>query len=406
MPFSPARFWPALSALALALALSACIQSGSAPPLPGSRAAAADKFDNFLKTDFPPADGFDFPLGDTNGKGSYTDKATGKTYSGWAVSVHFGQNYSYGIHPAEDWGGTGPSFSDLGQPIHAVGNGKVAFADFGGRLFGNVVMIDHVFYENAEKRTIRSVYVHLHEIHVRSGELIKRRQVIGTVGQDPDKLFAPHLHFEMRWDLSLGPTFWPSSNGKDLDWVKRHYTDPSAFINAHRQSPIPAGETNLLVVDQQTYKMRHYRSGQLQREYDVSFGQGQGAKQVQGDNRTPVGMYFVIQKHRGQFDGPYGEYYGGHWIKINYPNEFDAARGRVDGQINASQQASITSAWRKREPTLQHTRLGGGIGFHGWIKEWPNDGPRHLSWGCVVMHLSDIGKFYEQIPEGAMVVIF
>lgn len=31
---------------------------------------------------------------------------------------------------------------------------------------------------------------------------------------------------------------------------------------------------------------------------------------------------------------------------------------------------------------------------------------RHLSWGCVVMHLSDVGKLFEQVPEGTMVVIF
>jgi hypothetical protein len=49
---------------------------------------------------------------------------------------------------------------------------------------------------------------------------------------------------------------------------------------------------------------------------------------------------------------------------------------------------------------------GGGIGFHGWAREWEDDGPRHLSWGCVVLHLKDISNFYERLPEGAMVVIF
>lgn len=400
-----AKTWLVVSTVALLLC--GCTQRpGSLPSNTSSGAASDDKFYQYLKSEIPAADGFDFPLGDADGKGGYTDKRSGQTYGGWSVSVHFGDYYSYGIHPAEDWGGSGPPSSDLGQPVHAVAKGRVAFADFCGKLFGNVVMIDHVFYENAEKKTIRSVYVHLQEIHVRPGELIQRRQVIGTVGQDPDKLFAPHLHLELRWDQTLSPTFWPSSNSKDLDWVKRHYTDPSAFINAHRHVPIPEREANLLVVDQQNYKMRHYRSGQLQREYDVSFGQGKGAKEVEGDNRTPVGMYFVIQKHRGQFDGPYAAYYGGHWIKINYPNEFDASRGRADGHINASQQASITTAWRKRALTPQNTRLGGGIGFHGWIKEWSNEGPRHLSWGCVVMHLNDISKLFDQIPEGTMVVIF
>lgn len=401
------RAKPCLLLTVVALLSSGCTSRPiSQPSATPSGTASHNKFDEYLNTELPPADGFDFPLGDANGKGGYTDKASGQRYSSWGVSVHFGQSYSYGIHPAEDWGGSGPPSSDLGQPVHAVANGKVAFADFCGRLFGNVVMIDHVFYENAEKKTIRSVYVHLQEIHVRANETVKRRQVIGTVGQDPEKLFAPHLHLEFRWDRSLSPTFWPSSNGKDLDWVKRHYTDPSAFISEHRRTPMPQREANLIVVDQDSYKMRQYKTGRLQGEYDVSFGQGKGAKLIEGDNRTPVGMYFVIQKHRGEFDGPYAAYYGGHWIKINYPNEFDAVRGRAGGEISASQQGSITTAWRSRAPTLQSTKLGGGIGFHGWIEEWSNEGPRHLSWGCVVMHLSDISKFYEQIPEGTMVVIF
>jgi len=38
--------------------------------------------------------------------------------------------------------------------------------------------------------------------------------------------------------------------------------------------------------------------------------------------------------------------------------------------------------------------------------EWSNDGPRHLSWGCVVLHLYDISKVFDQIPRGAMAVIF
>ena len=39
-------------------------------------------------------------------------------------------------------------------------------------------------------------------------------------------------------------------------------------------------------------------------------------------------------------------------------------------------------------------------------REWPDEGPRHLSWGCVVLHLSDISNFYDRLPTGAMVVIF
>ena len=402
--------WSVILTLFCCAFVSSCQNAGSKPaqnfaaaPTPVNKSHV---FDEYLNTDFAPADGFDFSVGDKDGKGPYEDRSTGRRYPGWYVATHFGDRYSYGLHTGEDWSGLGGPETDRGQDVHAVANGKVAFANFCGRLWGNVVMIDHVFYENSHKKRIRSVYAHLHEIKVNAGQEVKRRQIICTVGQDPDKLFAPHLHLELRWDETLDPTYWPSSNGKDLAWMREHYTDPSMFISQHRSLPVPHREASLLLVDQENYRMGLYTNGALKGAYAISLGQGKGSKQIQGDNKTPTGMYFVIQKHSGKFDGPYGDYYGGYWIKINYPNEFDAARGLQAGLIDSTQAATIARQWKKRAATLQNTPLGGGIGFHGWIKEWSNDGPRHLSWGCVVMHLYDISKIYQQIPEGSMVVIF
>ena len=79
---------------------------------------------------------------------------------------------------------------------------------------------------------------------------------------------------------------------------------------------------------------------------------------------------------------------------------------RVEAKRAADRRAEGLAAWEGRAPTLETTRLGGGIGFHGWAREWEDTGPRHLSWGCVVLHLSDIQTFYERVPEGSMVVIF
>ncbi|HEV7682166.1 MAG TPA: peptidoglycan DD-metalloendopeptidase family protein [Pyrinomonadaceae bacterium] len=386
--------------------VASCSKPTAGTNSPGSATTPTNVFDEYLRADFPPADGFDFPFGDGNGGGSYSDKATGKRYDGWYIATHFAENYSLGIHTGEDWNGNGGGNTDLGQDVFAVANGRVVFAENYGRLWGNVIVIEHVFYENHEKKKIRSLYAHLQAIKVREGERVRRRQLIATVGQDPDKLFQAHLHLELRWDESLAPTYWPSSNHKDVSWVKEHYTQPKSFIETHRKISIPQAEAVLVIVDQPSYKARLYQKGALVREYDVSFGQSSGPKQLQGDNKTPVGMYFVIQKHKGTFAGPYGEYYGGHWIKINYPNSFDAARASRQGLMNAIQAVSITKSWQERAPTLQNTALGGGIGFHGWIREWKNDGPRHLSWGCVVMHLSDVDKFFAQVPEGTMVVIF
>jgi murein DD-endopeptidase MepM/ murein hydrolase activator NlpD len=363
-------------------------------------------FDDFLNAGATPADGFDFALGDPDGKVSYTDKATGKTHNGWYVATRFAEKYSMGIHTGEDWNGAGGGDTDLGQDVFAVANGRVVFAENCGRLWGNVVIVEHVFYENHQRRKIRSLYAHLQTIKVRRGEEVKRRQSIATVGQDPDKTFNAHLHLELRWDEKLAPTYWPSSDGKDEKWMRGRYADPSAFIAARRKLFVPQRERTLVLVDQESYKMRLYQDGRVKGEYDISLGQGKGPKEVQGDNKTPKGMYFVIGKHRGQFDGAYGAYYGGHWIKVNYPNRYDAARGRAAGHLTPQQEAAIAARWENRASTLENTRLGGGIGFHGWAREWSNDGPRHLSWGCVVMHLYDVSNVFNQISPGAMVVIF
>jgi murein DD-endopeptidase MepM/ murein hydrolase activator NlpD len=393
--------------LASALLSSACANHNGIQPNPTQPShSRANIFDEYMNAEAPPADGFDFPIGNSDAEGIYTDKATGKQHNGWYVATRFAEEYSLGIHPGEDWNGAGGGDTDLGQDVYAVANGRVIFAAHCGRLWGNVIIIEHTFYENHEKRKIRSLYAHLLEIKVQKGQEVQRRQLIAAIGQDPDKLFKAHLHLELRLDETLSPTYWPSSDGKDVAWVAEHYAAPTEFINSHRKLFVPQQESTLVLVDQASYKMRLYEKGKRQGEYDVSFGQSKGQKRRQGDNKTPRGMYFVIHKHRGQFDGSYGKYYGGHWIKFNYPNKYDAAWGSANHVITPAQETRINANWEKRAQTLESTGLGGGIGFHGWISEWENNGPRHLSWGCVVMHIFDIRKLYDRIPEGAMVVIF
>ena len=378
------------------LTLNGCSSVQPRAETPASAAtpvlAQTNVFDQFMDSTVSPADGFDLPV-ETHGR-----TRTSPDQSGWHLTTPFGQEQARGLNPGEDWSLAAQDNTEQMREIHAVGNGRVLLAQNEGDFWGNVIVIEHSFYENHERRSIRSLYAQLQRMMVTSGEEVHRHQPIAM----SDAL----LHFELRWDEKLSPTFWPSSEGKDLAWVREHYAAPTDFIEHHRTLFVPQQEVTLVLVDQASYKIRIYRKGQLQGEYDVSFGQGKGQKRAQGDNKTPKGMYFVIQKHQGEFEGPYGGYYGGHWIKINYPNKYDAGRGRSEGLISALQESQISRSWERREPTLESTRLGGGIGFHGWIREWDDRGPRHLSWGCVVMHLSDIRVLYDQIPESAMVVIF
>ena len=151
--------------------------------------------------------------------------------------------------------------------------------------------------------------------------------------------------------------------------------------------------------------MRVWLQGQRIGDYEVAFGQEEGRQRRRHDLRTPLGMYFVVEKSRGPFTGPYGAFYGGHWIKVNYPNAYDAAWGSTQGLLTRKDSEGIDGAWRKRMPTWQDSPLGGGIGFHGWADDWDLAGTRRLSWGCVVLRNPDIEALFPRIPIGAMVVL-
>lgn len=393
----PKNHAPHACLLALLLvSASACagrpsVTRGTAARQTPSPAPARELFDEYLRADYAPADGFDPPV---------------REREGWRLVRRFAEDDGRGPHPGEDWGGAGGGDTALGREVRAVAAGRVVFAGDGGARAGGVVVVEHLFYENEARRVVRSLYAHLSDVRVRGGEEVRRGQMIARVGAAPEDALGAHLHFELRLDETLAPGFRPSDEGRGEDWLREHYAAPSDFTAARRSLHVPQREPALVLVDQGSYRMRLYLSGVLRGEYDISLGQGRGAKEVRGDNRTPKGMYFVIQKHRGEFGGPSAAYFGGHWIKLNYPNRFDAERGLRTGLITEGQAERIAASWRGRAPTLEGTPLGGGIGLHGWAHEWPNDGPRHLSWGCVVMHPADVRGAYELIPLEAMVVIF
>src|ERR1044072_634139 len=88
------------SACALALAALACLSSACfiAPRAGSSKAGGAATtsvprraldFDEYMRADFTPADGFDFPFGDGESGGSYTKPAPGKGHTGWDGASQF-----------------------------------------------------------------------------------------------------------------------------------------------------------------------------------------------------------------------------------------------------------------------------------------------------------------------------
>lgn len=251
--------------------------------------------------------------------------------------------------------------------VRAIAAGIVRSVD------GTTLTTEHLWYDDQQKRTATFVWTGVTP-KVTVGTVLTRGQAIGT---------ATTVSIAAE---GLGPI--------------------DDFLVGRPRLPTPQRERVLALVSHAQKQLRLYVGGAVVGTYEVGFGQAEGDKEVRGDNKTPMGVYHVVYKTRGPFDGDYGAYYGGHWIKLGYPNPWDAARGVDAGLFDAEVQRSITRAFWRRTTPLQGTRLGGGIGLHGWAYEWENMGPRGLSWGCVVLHLKDVAKIYDTLEEGAMVALF
>ncbi len=267
-----------------------------------------------------------------------------------------------------------------GSEVRALARGQVVAVGPGG----GSVTLEHLFHENHELRRVRSEYTGLEAVTWRPGQGVARGQAVGRVGTGGKG--------EVR--LLEGGRVLSAAEAK-------------RFTQERARLPLPAEEPVLLLISHAANELRLYERGREVRRVEVGFGQSEGRKRLRGDNRTPLGMYFVVDKHRGDFPGEYGAFYGGHWIKLNYPNPWDAEWGVAQGVISHAVREAITRAWRERKPTAASTKLGSGIGLHGWAGEWSlaESGGR-LSWGCVVLHNPDITALYGRVPPGTMVVLF
>lgn len=165
----------------------------------------------------PLADGFESPVG-KGGSGVY-HRARGFTPNG---------------HLGEDWNGAGGGDTDLGDPIQAVAHGLVVFARDYHVGWGNVVIVRHSYLEDGKAQFVDSLYGHLLTFNVKEGDIVRRAQLIGTMGNN-NGMYDAHLHFEMRKNLAIGMN--RSAFARDFS----NYYDPTRFILAHRQLDTQGG---------------------------------------------------------------------------------------------------------------------------------------------------------------------
>lgn len=162
--------------------------------------------------------GFDYPVGKPNALGYYDAQGFGGT-----------NDILPGYHLGEDWNGKCAGDCDLGDPVYSIADGTVdQVASL--RVWGNVVMIKHQINE----KNYKSLYAHLKDVYVTNNQPVSKGQIIGTIGKGDRNVFAAHLHFEIRDNVSIGIGTGYGSY-KPAGWL-----DPTDFINSHRppKSPI------------------------------------------------------------------------------------------------------------------------------------------------------------------------
>ena len=158
----------------------------------------------------PVATTFSFPVGVEG------------TAAGYYDAQPFGENH----HLGSDWNGVGGGQTDLGDPVLAIGAGVVVLAhDYGGG-WGRVVRIAHNTGSPNAPRWVESLYAHLASMRVRRGDIVRRAQPVGTIG-DAHGRYPAHLHFEVRERLGLPLGIGYGRQGEG-------YLDPTAFIQARR----------------------------------------------------------------------------------------------------------------------------------------------------------------------------
>ena len=107
--------------------------------------------------------------------------------------------------------------ASTGTPIYATGDGSVKVSEFNSG-YGNMVVLKH-------GNGYESLYAHMSRAKVRSGQKVKRGDVIGYVGSTGLSTGA-HLHYEIH------------KNGETVDPVMYFYNDvdPDDFIKIYQNS--------------------------------------------------------------------------------------------------------------------------------------------------------------------------
>ncbi len=189
--------------------LFSCVNAQQNDEIQPSHNETASKDSSFVVPSEYVADQFDYPVGKPDAKGYFNAQG-------------FGDN----THLGDDWNGLGGGDSDLGDPVYAIADGYVTFAQEHNASWGNVIRIVHYLPDSSQ---VESLYAHCNEILVKENQWVSVGDQIGTIGNANGR-YKAHLHLELRYEVGM-----PIGGGYDSD--TKGYFDPTGYIERHRKVP-------------------------------------------------------------------------------------------------------------------------------------------------------------------------
>lgn len=134
-----------------------------------------------------------------------------------------------------------------------------------------------------------------------------------------------------------------------------------------------------LVVYKSKRTLLAYAQGKLLKSYQISLGgQPVGAKEIEGDLKTPEGLYYINDKNQ------YSDYHKN--LGVSYPNEKDVAHAKTLGKTAGGD--------------IKIHGLRNGMGFIGKLQ-------RCVDWtfGCMALTNTEIDELYRAVPIGTPIEI-
>ncbi|MBI2801979.1 MAG: L,D-transpeptidase [Gammaproteobacteria bacterium] len=157
-----------------------------------------------------------------------------------------------------------------------------------------------------------------------------------------------------------------------------------------------------LEIDKSARVLTLRQGTRIARTFPVALGRGgHGDKRIRGDNKTPIGVYYITGVNEGSgFDV---------FMRLSYPNVKDGYFGLKKSLISRPEFEHILDAQRQSALPPQNTALGGSIGIHGLGEETITklEIQNKFNWtqGCIALTNRNVRELRRFVGVGTKVVI-